>query len=64
MKYEKWRNFFLGNELRRGFLKMLDITAMKEICAAELSKIREVKRTSDGWTLRNDGGRVSVVGAR
>ena len=34
-----WRNFFLGNELRKGFLRVLDIAAMKRICAAELSKM-------------------------
>ncbi|GIF69258.1 ABC transporter ATP-binding protein [Asanoa ishikariensis] len=34
-----WRNFFLGNELRKGFLKTLDIAAMKRICASELSKM-------------------------
>lgn len=32
-----WRNFFLGNELRRGW--RLDIPAMKRICGEELAKM-------------------------
>ncbi|HET7399661.1 MAG TPA: ATP-binding cassette domain-containing protein [Intrasporangium sp.] len=34
-----WRNFFLGNELRRGLLRSLDIDTMKRICGEELTKM-------------------------
>jgi len=34
-----WRNFFLGNEVRRGPLRMLDITQMKRIAGTELDKM-------------------------
>jgi simple sugar transport system ATP-binding protein len=32
-----WRNFFLGNEVRKGL--SLDIPAMKQVCSAELTKM-------------------------
>lgn len=34
-----WRNFFLGNEIRRGPLRALDIAEMKWVCAEELTKM-------------------------
>lgn len=34
-----WRNFFLGNEIRRGPLRKLDIDEMKRICDEELTKM-------------------------
>ncbi|NJC70586.1 sugar ABC transporter ATP-binding protein [Planosporangium thailandense] len=34
-----WRNFFLGNELRKGPLRTLDIARMKRICDEELTKM-------------------------
>lgn len=34
-----WRNFFLGNEIRKGPLRVLDIARMKEICHDELAKM-------------------------
>ncbi|TMR95979.1 ATP-binding cassette domain-containing protein [Nonomuraea basaltis] len=34
-----WRNFFLGCELRKGLLRVLDIDRMKQICHDELGKM-------------------------
>jgi simple sugar transport system ATP-binding protein len=34
-----WRNFFLGNEVRSGVLRMLDIPEMKRVCGEELEKM-------------------------
>jgi simple sugar transport system ATP-binding protein len=34
-----WRNFFLGNEMRKGPLRVLDIDRMKRICHDELAKM-------------------------
>jgi simple sugar transport system ATP-binding protein len=34
-----WRNFFLGNEIRRRPLRTLDIARMKRICDEELTKM-------------------------
>ncbi len=34
-----WRNFFLGNEIHKGFLRTLDIDRMKEIAGSELEKM-------------------------
>ncbi|GII42073.1 ATP-binding cassette domain-containing protein [Planotetraspora phitsanulokensis] len=34
-----WRNFFLGNELRKGPFRTLDIARMKQICDEELAKM-------------------------
>jgi len=34
-----WRNFFLGNELRRGPLRSLDIEEMKRVSGEELTKM-------------------------
>jgi simple sugar transport system ATP-binding protein len=34
-----WRNFFLGNEIRKGPLRTLDIDEMKRICNEELTKM-------------------------
>ena len=34
-----WRNFFLGNEIRGGPLRSLDIAEMKRVCAEELTKM-------------------------
>lgn len=34
-----WRNFFLGNEVRKGSLRTLDIPRMKRVCAEELAKM-------------------------
>jgi simple sugar transport system ATP-binding protein len=34
-----WRNFFLGNEIRTGLLRVLDIERMKQICHDELAKM-------------------------
>lgn len=34
-----WRNFFLGNEIRKGPLRTLDIAQMKRICDEELAKM-------------------------
>ncbi|WP_319450808.1 MULTISPECIES: ATP-binding cassette domain-containing protein [unclassified Mycobacterium] len=34
-----WRNFFLGQELRKGFLKSLDINAMRATTISELHKM-------------------------
>ncbi len=34
-----WRNFFLGNELKKGFLGTMDVASMKRICGEELTKM-------------------------
>ena len=34
-----WRNFFLGNEIRKGPLRQLDIDEMKRVADAELTKM-------------------------
>jgi simple sugar transport system ATP-binding protein len=34
-----WRNFFLGNEIRKGPLRTLDIDEMKRVCSEELTKM-------------------------
>jgi simple sugar transport system ATP-binding protein len=34
-----WRNFFLGNEIRTGLLRVLDVDRMKQICHDELAKM-------------------------
>jgi tRNA(Ile2) C34 agmatinyltransferase TiaS len=61
-----------GRQLSRQGVEANDLKVGDEVIvsgspnrkAPELSKIREVKRTSDGWTWRSDGGRVSVIVAR
>ncbi|MDG4824901.1 ATP-binding cassette domain-containing protein [Asanoa sp. WMMD1127] len=56
-----WRNFFLGNELRRGFMRMLDIAAMKRICADELSKMGIVIPDLDRPVASLSGGQRQCV---
>ncbi|WP_226346837.1 ATP-binding cassette domain-containing protein [Agilicoccus flavus] len=34
-----WRNFFLGNEIKKGFLGTLDVPQMKKVCGEELTKM-------------------------
>ncbi|GIF77741.1 ATP-binding cassette domain-containing protein [Asanoa siamensis] len=56
-----WRNFFLGNELRKGFLRTLDIASMKRICAEELSKMGIVIPDLDRPVASLSGGQRQCV---
>lgn len=56
-----WRNFFLGNELHKGLLRMLDIASMKRICASELSKMGIVVPDLDRPVASLSGGQRQCV---
>jgi hypothetical protein len=50
------------DELRVGDVVVVSGSPSRE--SAELSKISEVRRLSDGWTWRMDNGRVNVISAK
>jgi simple sugar transport system ATP-binding protein len=56
-----WRNFFLGNEIRKGPLRLLDIPTMKRICGEELRKMGVEIPDLDRPVGRLSGGQRQVV---
>ncbi|MFF1613179.1 ATP-binding cassette domain-containing protein [Amycolatopsis sp. NPDC058278] len=54
-----WRNFFLGNEIRRGWF--LDVGRMKQVCGAELTKMGIVIPDLDRPVRSLSGGQRQVV---
>lgn len=56
-----WRNFFLGNELRRGIFDTLDIKRMKRVCAEELTRMGIVIPDLDRPVQNLSGGQRQCV---
>ncbi|MBM0226097.1 MULTISPECIES: ATP-binding cassette domain-containing protein [Micromonospora] len=56
-----WRNFFLGNELRKGPLRTLDIARMKRICEDELGKMEIVVPDLDRPVAGLSGGQRQCI---
>ena len=56
-----WRNFFLGNEVRKGPFRLLDIPAMKRICGEELGKMGVEIPDLDRPVGRLSGGQRQVI---
>ncbi|MGA7269692.1 MAG: ATP-binding cassette domain-containing protein [Acidimicrobiia bacterium] len=56
-----WRNFFLGNEIRKGPLRLLEVTAMKRICDEELTKMGIEIPDLDRPVGRLSGGQRQVI---
>ncbi|GAA4578495.1 ATP-binding cassette domain-containing protein [Micromonospora coerulea] len=56
-----WRNFFLGNELRKGPLRTLDIARMKRICEDELGKMGVVVPDLDRPVAGLSGGQRQCI---
>jgi simple sugar transport system ATP-binding protein len=56
-----WRNFFLGNELRKGPLRTLDIARMKRICEDELGKMGIVVPDLDRPVAGLSGGQRQCI---
>ncbi|GIH68421.1 ATP-binding cassette domain-containing protein [Sphaerimonospora thailandensis] len=56
-----WRNFFLGNELRRGPLRILDIARMKRICGEELVKMGVIIPDLDRPVASLSGGQRQCI---
>ncbi|WP_347354254.1 ATP-binding cassette domain-containing protein [Intrasporangium sp.] len=56
-----WRNFFLGNEIRKGPLRLLDIPKMKRVCGEELRKMGIEIPDLDRPVGRLSGGQRQVI---
>ncbi len=56
-----WRNFFLGNEIRKGPLRLLDLAEMKRICGEELRKMGVEIPDLDRPVGRLSGGQRQVI---
>ncbi|GAA3729373.1 ATP-binding cassette domain-containing protein [Plantactinospora mayteni] len=56
-----WRNFFLGNEIRRGPLRTLDIKRMKRICAEELRRMGIIVPDLDRPVASLSGGQRQCI---
>lgn len=56
-----WRNFFLGNEIRKGALRLLDVPTMKRICGEELRKMGVEIPDLDRPVGRLSGGQRQVI---
>jgi simple sugar transport system ATP-binding protein len=56
-----WRNFFLGNEIRKGPLRLLDVNEMKRICGEELTKMGIEIPDLDRPVGRLSGGQRQVI---
>ncbi|MBM0235972.1 sugar ABC transporter ATP-binding protein [Micromonospora sp. ATA32] len=56
-----WRNFFLGNELRKGPLRTLGIARMKRICEDELGKMGIVVPDLDRPVAGLSGGQRQCI---
>jgi simple sugar transport system ATP-binding protein len=56
-----WRNFFLGNEIRRGPLRNLDIKRMKRVCDEELRRMGIIIPDLDRPVASLSGGQRQCI---